>query len=308
MKVTALAGGVGAARFLWGLRHYLRPEDLTVIVNTGDDFEWMGLHVSPDLDTVTYTLAGTANPDTGWGLQGDTFTCLQRLERLGGDSWFRVGDLDLATHLYRTCQLRSGAGLASVTRSLALALGACATILPMTESFVRTRVHTAEGALEFQDYFVRRKAAPQVTGLTFQDIEAASPGPGVLEALETAAAILICPSNPFISIEPILAVPGIRKGLRRFAGPRLAVSPIIGGRAVKGPAAKMMGELGHEVSALGVARIYQDLVDILVLDREDEALRVAIELLGLKVLAADTLMSSPEAQKRLARQVLEMIR
>jgi LPPG:FO 2-phospho-L-lactate transferase len=308
MRVTALAGGVGAARFLWGLKHYLGPEELSVIVNTGDDFEWMGLHVSPDLDTITYTLAGIANPETGWGLKGDTFACLQRLVRLGGDDWFRVGDLDLTTHLYRTCQLRSGAGLASVTRSLALALGARAMILPMTECVVPTRVHTAEGTLEFQDYFVRRKAAPQVTGFTFQDIESASPGPGVLEAVETAAAILICPSNPFVSIEPILAVPGIRTGLRQFPGPKLAVSPIIGGRAVKGPAAKMMRELGHEVSALGVARIYQGLIDIFVLDREDEALRGAVESLGLKVFAADTFMDSPETRKRLARQVLEMIR
>jgi LPPG:FO 2-phospho-L-lactate transferase len=290
------------------LKHYLGPEDLTVIVNTGDDFEWMGLHVSPDLDTITYTLAGIANSETGWGLREDTFACLQRLMRLGGDSWFLVGDLDLATHLYRTRQLRSGAGLASVTRSLALALGAHATILPMTESLVPTRVHTAEGTLEFQDYFVRRKAGPQVTGLTFQDIETASPGPGVLAALEAAAAIFICPSNPFISIGPILAVPGVRTALLRFSGPKLAISPIIGGRAVKGPAAKMMKELGHEVSALGVARIYQGLVDILVLDRNDEALRVPVESLDLKVFTADTFMDSPETQKRLAWQTLEMIR
>jgi LPPG:FO 2-phospho-L-lactate transferase len=290
------------------LKHYLSPEELTVIVNTGDDFEWMGLHVSPDIDTITYTLAGIANPERGWGLSGDTFACLQRLERLGGDSWFLVGDLDLATHLYRTGQLRSGIGLASVTRSLALALGVRSTILPMTENFVPTLVHTAEGTLEFQDYFVRRKAAPQVTGFTFQDIETASPGPGVLEAAETAAAILICPSNPFISIEPILAVPGIRKGLLRFPGPKVAVTPIIGGRAVKGPAAKMMKDLRHEVSALGVARMYQGLVDTFVLDRTDEALRVPVESLGLKVFAADTFMDSPETQKRLACQVLEMIK
>lgn len=307
MKIVALAGGVGAAKFLSGLIEVVPSEDLTVIVNTGDDFRWMGLYVCPDLDTVTYTLADLANPDTGWGVRGDTFRCLKRLKELGGESWFRIGDLDLATHLFRTECLRNGHSLSEVTAAICATHGIRCRILPMTESPVPTIVHTDEGILGFQDYFVRRKCQPRVRGFTFKGIEQSRPAPGVMEALASAGAVVVCPSNPFISIGPILAVPGIRDAIRRAEATVAAVSPVVGGRAIKGPTAAMLGQLGHEVSAAGVAALYADILDAFILDRRDEMLRSRISDLDLAVRTAETVMDSAKARVELARTVLEML-
>jgi LPPG:FO 2-phospho-L-lactate transferase len=307
MRLVALAGGVGAAKLLLGLTRLLRPDELTVVVNTGDDFTWMGLHVSPDLDTVSYTLAGMAHRARGWGLEGDTFRCLGRLEKLGAESWFAVGDADLATHIFRTECLRRGLGLAETTARIAGALGVPAAILPMSEQPVATIVNTADGPIDLQDYFVRRRCAPPVAGFSFRGIEQALPGPGVIEAMHAATAIVICPSNPFISIGPILAVPGLRQALRQAGAAKLAVTPVISGQAVKGPTCKMMTELNLEPSARTVAKMYGDLVNLFVLDIRDEPLREAVEGFGLRVVTADTLMESDDAKERLARNVLEVL-
>ncbi len=306
MKIVALAGGVGAAKFLSGLVRILPPEDLTVVVNTGDDFYWMGLYVCPDLDTITYTLAGLANPQTGWGVRGDTFQALDRLKALGCDTWFRVGDIDLATHLYRTEQLQGGTTLTAVTHQISTQNGIRCRILPMTDSSVPTLVHTDEGTLLFQDYFVRRRCEPSVISFTFHGIEKAVPAPGVLEALEPATGIIICPSNPFISIGPILAVPGLREALRKAPAKVVAITPIIAGEAVKGPTAAMLDQLGLKVSATGVASLYRDLLDFFVLDHRDEKLQSEIGAMGLHVRCADTLMVSDAARIGLARSVLEI--
>ena len=215
MKVVALAGGVGAAKFLSGLIEIVPPEDLTIIVNTGDDFLWMNLFICPDLDTVTYTLARLSNLETGWGVQGDTFRCLDRLQQIGCETWFRIGDLDLATHLFRTDRMRNGRSLSEVTREICARNGIQCRILPMTDSPVPTQIHTDQGVLAFQEYFVRRKCEPAVKGISFEGAELSRPAPGALEALVSAAAIIVCPSNPFISIGPILAVPGIRDAVRQ---------------------------------------------------------------------------------------------
>jgi|SRR5688572_1981875 len=305
MKIVALAGGVGAAKFLSGLVRVIPPENLTIIVNTGDDFRWQGLHISPDLDTITYTLAGLSNPETGWGIRGDTFHCLSRLKALGCDTWFQVGDRDLATHVYRTDRLRVGIGLSEVTDCIRKMNGIEARVLPMTDSFVPTQVHTDEGTMHLQDYFVRRKCEPRVSGFTFQGIEASKPAPGVLESLGDASAVIVCPSNPFISINPILAVPGVRASLRHPTV--IAVSPIIAGRAIKGPTAAMLAQMGHEVSAVSVAEMYRDFVDTFVLDHQDAALQNRITTLGMKARIADTLIDNDEARIALARSVLEMV-
>ena len=305
MKLVALAGGVGAAKFLSGLVRVLPPEVLTIIVNTGDDFRWQGLHISPDLDTIIYTLAGLSNPETGWGIQGDSFHCLARLKALGCDTWFQVGDRDLATHIYRTDRLRSGTSLTEVTYCLRRMNGVEARVLPMTDSFVPTQVHTDEGAMHLQEYFVRRKCEPRVTGFTFQGIEAAKPAPGVLEAIGAASTIIVCPSNPFISVNPILAVPGVRESLRHRTV--IAVSPIIAGRSIKGPTAVMLAQMGHEVSAVSVAEMYRDFADIFVLDHLDAALQTRVSSLGMKARIAATLIDSDEAKIALARSVLEMV-
>lgn len=307
MKVVALAGGVGAAKLLSGMARAMPPEDLTVVVNTGDDFYWMGLFVCPDLDTVTYTLADKDNPQTGWGVRGDTFRALERLQELGGDTWFRVGDVDLATHLYRTEQLSCGLSLTAVTQRIAQRNGIRCRILPMTDAPVPTLVETNEGTLLFQDYFVRRQCAPSVVGFTSRSIEKARPSPGVLEALEESSAIIICPSNPFISIGPILSVPGLREALRQVPAKILAVTPLIGGRAIKGPAAAMLEQMGLDVSALSVAKLYQDFLDIFVLDQRDKALASRIASLGMQVRTADTLMNSNEDRLALAQVLLAMV-
>ncbi len=304
-QIVALAGGVGAARFLEGLTGVVSPKRILIIGNTGDDAEIHGLHVSPDLDTVMYTLAGLNDPKRGWGLRGDTFTCLKALGALGADVWFQLGDRDLATHIYRTVRLRDGAPLSRVTRELARRLGVESALTPVTDHRLRTLIETARGRLEFQTWFVRRRARDRITGLVFDGATESRPAPGVLDAIASAEGIIICPSNPLISIGPMLAVPGVREALREARAPVAAVSPIVGGRALKGPAAAMMKSLRMRVSPLGVAEFYKDLLDVMVLDRADKLLAPRIELMGIRGVVTATVMSSIARKRALARATLQ---
>lgn len=306
MKITVLAGGVGAARFLAGLVRCVDPADVTAICNVGDDLEWHALHVSPDIDTVLYTLAGREG-DEGWGIRGDGTVTLDALRELGGDAWFRIGDRDLATHLRRTAILRAGGTLSAATATLARALGLRTVVLPVTDDPHPTMVLTGEGELPFQEYFVRRRAHDEVRGFRFPGAAEATPAPGVLDALAGADVVAIAPSNPFVSIGPLLEVAGVRDALASADGHRVAVSPIVGGQAVKGPAAAMLRSLGHEVSAVGVARLYRGLVDTFVLDAVDAALVPAVAALGLRAVAVDTMMRGEEGRERVARAVLEAV-
>ncbi len=303
-SIVALAGGVGAARFLDGLVRLVPPRALHIICNTGDDAEIHGLHVSPDIDTVLYTLAGISDPERGWGIAGDTFHCLARLGGLGAETWFQLGDRDLATHLYRTERLRQGATLSSVTRELAAAMGVKATVTPMSDQRLRTRILTPRGGLEFQTWFVKRRSRDRVLQVRLAGAESARPAPGLLEAIRDASAIVVCPSNPIISIGPILRVPGIREALRHAAAPIAAISPIVAGRALKGPAARMMKTMGLEASARQVALLYRDFLDVFILDRADERQAGRIEALGIRVVVADTIMTNLAHKKELARTVL----
>lgn len=304
IRCVALSGGVGGARLSHGLAQALPPGSLTVVVNTGDDFDHLGLRICPDLDTVLYTLAGLAHEEQGWGLAGETFAAMEMLERYGGPTWFRLGDRDLATHLERTRLLAEGLGLAEVTRRLAHALGLTARVLPMCEEPVATRVRTSEGnLLDFQDWFVRRAQQDAIAAVEFEGIERARPGPGVGEALADADLVVLCPSNPFVSLAPILAVPGLALG----PGRKVAVSPILGGQAVKGPAAAMLRSLGHEVSAMGVARLYAGVVDAFVLDEVDLGLASEVERLGMQALVMPTMMKGPEGRLALAERLLERV-
>lgn len=302
-RVTVLAGGVGGAKLAHGMAR--AGADLTVVVNTGDDTCLHGLAISPDLDTVTYTLAGIVNPATGWGLADETFHALDAMRRLGEDTWFQLGDRDLATHIVRTARLRAGATLSTVTADIATHLGIEARVLPMTDDPVATLVDTPEGRLGFQEYFVGRRHDIPVTGLTYDGADRAQPAPGVLAAIASADLVVLAPSNPLLSIAPVLAVPGIRDALAATGARRVAVSPIIGGRALKGPAAAVLDSLGHEVSAVGVARIYQGLIDTMCLDDRDTDLASALESLGLTADVTDTLMPDADARERLARHLLQ---
>ena len=312
--ITVLCGGVGAARFLAGLVRVVPPADITAIVNTGDDTVLHGLTISPDLDTVTYTLAGAIDPERGWGLSGETWAAMGALERYGAvrpagssaaGTWFSLGDRDLATHLYRTHRLGEGAPLSTVTAEITRAWGLAVRLLPMTDDPVRTKVAVAgEGEIGFQEYFVGRQHAVAITGVRFAGIETARPGPGVIDALETAAVIVVAPSNPVVSIGPLLAVAGVRERLVARRDDVVAVSPIIGGKALKGPADRMLGELGVPVSAAGVARWYRDVAGTLVIDTEDEALAADVEAQGVRGVVTDTIMSTPERAAALARTVL----
>ena len=302
MKVVALAGGVGGARLADGLYRRLLPGTLTVIVNTGDDFRHFGLQICPDLDTVCYTLAGMANPQTGWGRTGETWQVMESVARLGGPTWFRLGDRDLGTHLERTRLLASGRSLSEVTRQFCQAWGIMATVLPMSDQPVATKVMTDRGELDFQHYFVELQCQPAVRGFRFAGVERARPAPGVLQALEAADLVVICPSNPWVSIDPILAVPGLSTGLG--GRPVIAVSPIVGGRAIKGPAAKMYRELGIEPSPVAVAGHYHPWLAGLVLDQVDAGLAAEIEALGVSVLVTDTIMKNAAGRERLARETL----
>jgi len=305
VKVVVLAGGVGGARLAFGFYRALAPEDLTIVVNTGDDFEHLGLRISPDVDTVTYTLAGIANRETGWGIAGDSFEALAALERVGGPAWFRLGDRDLATHLQRTALLSQGLRLTRVTARICESLGVRARVLPMTDDSVATKVVTADGEIDFQDYFVRQRCEPIVRSIRFDGMETAHPTPEVTEALSAADGVVIAPSNPFVSVEPILALPQVRGLLA--TKPSLAVSPIVGGRAIKGPAAKMMGELGLDVSPVGIARRYAGLIGGFVMDEQDAPLGSEVGSLGLEVAVAQTVMRSDEEREALARVCLALL-
>lgn len=304
MKITALAGGIGASKFLVGLAKLLPPENVTVISNTGDDIELFGLRISPDIDTLTYTLAGVINEATGWGIAGDTFETLRWIARYSQTQWFNLGDRDLATHIYRTDQLRAGRTLTEVTDQIRRSLGVGSTILPMTDAYTPTRVVTDEGEMHFQEYFVRRRCEPRVREIRFDNIESATPANGATSAILEADRVIVCPSNPFISIGPILAVPGLRDALKQTRAKVIAITPIIEGRALKGPAADMLRDLGYEVSARAVAELYSDFVDLFVLDEADAAIKPAVEALGLRVVASNTIMRTLEDKQRLAETVL----
>lgn len=306
-RILALAGGVGGAKLALGLAHVLPPDELTVAVNTADDFEHLGLSICPDLDTVMYTLAGVANPETGWGRRDESWTVMDAVGALGGETWFRLGDKDLATHIERTRRLRAGESLSSVMRDLGGRLGVKPAMVPMSDDPVRTMVTTVDrGELAFQDWFVRLRCEPVVKSVRFAGAETAKPHPALIET-KGLRGLIVCPSNPFVSVAPILALPGVRASIERATVPRIAVTPIVGGQAIKGPAAKMLAELGHDVSALGVARYYKGWVDGFVLDAQDKALAAPIEALGLKVRVADTMMRNDRDKRRLAAEVLEFV-
>jgi LPPG:FO 2-phospho-L-lactate transferase len=304
-SVVALSGGIGGAKLALGLYRVLPPGALTVIANTGDDFEHLGLSVSPDLDTLLYTLAGLDNPETGWGRRGETWTFMSALETLGGETWFKLGDGDLATHVERTRRLRAGDSLSAITRDFRRRLGIMARLLPMSDDPVRTRLFTDEGWLDFQDYFVRRGSAPVVREIVFSGAEAARPHPDFLAALasDDLRLVVICPSNPLISIDPILSLPGVRGALRARRAPAVAVSPLIGGKAVKGPTAKMMAELGLPADATAVARHYGDILDHYVLDEAD---RHSVAGIDPATTVTRTLMETLADRDALARAVLAL--
>ncbi|MEZ5785648.1 MAG: 2-phospho-L-lactate transferase [Xanthobacteraceae bacterium] len=304
-RVLALAGGVGGAKLAAGLAALL-GERLTVLVNTGDDFEHLGLHISPDLDTVVYTLAGIANPATGWGLAGETWIFMEQIERLGGPTWFRLGDRDLATHVVRTERLRHGDTLTAITADLCRAFNVRPTVLPMTDDCVRTIVHSGDQTIAFQDYFVRQQCAPVVSGISFKGAASARINPHLddLEHGDAPLVIILCPSNPWLSIDPILAVPDMRSRLKAFGAPIVAVSPIVGGRAIKGPSAKIMRELGLQPSAAAVARHYAGLVDGFIIDHLDAASGDDIAAPGIAVHTAPTVMRTTEDRVALARECL----
>jgi LPPG:FO 2-phospho-L-lactate transferase len=303
MNIVALAGGVGGAKLADGLQRVV-GEALTVIVNTGDDFELHGLYISPDLDTVMYTLAGMVNPETGWGIAGDTFNTLEMISDYGEAAWFKLGDRDLATHILRTRMLYEGRTLTQVTRALSDALGVRATILPMTDERVATMVETIEGELTFQEYFVHRRWQPVVKSVRFMGIQEACPSTEALRAIDHADAIVLCPSNPFVSIEPILSLQGMRELVRISKATKIAVSPIVGGQAIRGPAAKMFRELGVEPSATAVARRYAGLVNAFVVDKVDEHETHGLAALGMQVLVSETVMASVADRERVGREIV----
>jgi LPPG:FO 2-phospho-L-lactate transferase len=305
--ITVLAGGVGGARFLRGLSRRTDPDRLAIIGNTGDDEEFFGLHVAPDLDTVLYTLTGQADPDRGWGLAGETFACLGALGRLGEPTWFQLGDRDLATHLWRTERLRAGWPLSRVTRDLGRHHGLRPALLPMTDDRVRTFVHTEHGRLAFQSYLVRRRGRGRVRRIEIAGASTARPAPGVLDVLARSRAIVIAPSNPLVSVGPILAVPAIRRAIARRRAPSAAICPLVGGRPIRGPLHRMLRGLGLEVSPRGVARLYAGLVDLFVLDAADARWAPAVHALGMRVLVTDTVMHSPAHAGRLAAAVLRTL-
>jgi LPPG:FO 2-phospho-L-lactate transferase len=298
MKIVALAGGVGGAKLAHGLAQILPPEDITIIVNTGDDFEHLGLYICPDLDTVCYTLAGLANPETGWGRVDESWQAIANIEKLGGPNWFRLGDQDLATHIERTRRLKDGHSLSQITRDFCTAWGVKHTVLPMSDQPVRTIVETDEGDLAFQEYFVHRHCEPRVKGFRFEGVDSAKPTAGARAAIQSADAIIICPSNPWVSVDPILRV------ISKIDKPVVAVSPIIGGLTVKGPAAKMYAELGILPSALAVANHYRDILHGFVLDTVDAHL---VEKIPVQTLVTDTLMKSIADRARLAQDVLHFV-
>src|ERR1700742_558134 len=306
LRIAALAGGVGASKLLLGLYDVMDPADLTAIMNTGDDITLHGLKISPDLDIVTYTLAGIIDPEKGWGFRGETFHLLKRLAVFGRINWFNLGDRDLATHIHRTAMLADGKTLTDAAESIRIALGVKSRIIPMCNEPVPTIIESNEGALHFQEYLVKRRAEPIVKSIRFDSVEHAKPAPGVLEAIRDADRIIICPSNPLISIGPILAVAGIREALRERRESVVAVCPIVGGKSLKGPSDKMLAELGHEASAKGVANLYADFTGTFVIDLADESQRAAVESFGLKLAVIQKVMQSRSDKRKLARAVLTL--
>ncbi len=317
MKVCAIAGGVGSARFCAGLVRVIDPRELTIVVNTGDDERVRGLLVCPDIDTVMYHLSGSTEWDRGWGLHGESFTADERYRELAGragvadtdlQDWFALGDRDLATHMLRARLLDTGHTLAEATAALARALGIAARVLPITNDELRTVLTIASGEqLDFQEYFVHRHQADEVSAVTYTGAGAARPAPGVVEAITSADVVLIPPSNPVLSIGPPLAIPGVREAIEQAPGVRVAVSPIVGGRALKGPADRILASLGHEVSPVGVARMYQGLVGAFVLDAVDAMLASSVASLGMRAIVCDTIMSGPEEAARVAKDVLDHV-
>lgn len=306
--ITTLAGGVGAARFLQGLVQVVPPASVTALVNTGDDFELHGLHIAPDLDIVTCTLAGLIDETQGWGIAGDSFACLEWLGRLGGPTWFNLGDRDLALHIRRTALLRAGATLSQVAEQFRQTLGVAVRILPMSDQRVPTHIRTPAGEFHFEEYMVERRAQDEVLGVRFVGIEAAASAPGLLATLHAAEAVLLAPSNPVVSIGPILALPGVRAALRTTRAPVVGISPIVGGRAIKGPAVPLLRAVGAEASAVGVARLYADFLDVLVIDQVDSGLQGQVEALGVRAVVTDTIMRGPAEKAALAQVALEAAR
>lgn len=297
---------MGAARFLAGLTRVFPPEKTTVIVNTGDDLEYLGAYISPDIDIVTYTLAGIVDPENGWGIKSDTYNCMDQLDRYSAETWFRIGDRDFATHLLRTAYLQQGFSLSEVTEKVRTLLGVKVRILPMSNERVATRIKTSSGMLDFQEYFVKRKFSDQVIDITYEGAAQASPTEAVLTALKKSDAIILCPSNPILSIGPMLAIPKIREALGRSNGKIVGVSPIVGGKALKGPLDRVMGSLGLEVSPYGVAQLYRGFLDGFVIDDVDKSSRSKIERLGMRVTTTNTIMNSDEAKARLAQDTITL--
>jgi LPPG:FO 2-phospho-L-lactate transferase len=305
-KITALAGGVGAAKLLLGLYQEMDPRDLTIIVNTGDDIVLHSLKISPDLDIVTYTLAGVVDRKKGWGLRVETFHALQHLAAFGRPNWFNLGDRDLATHIHRTAMLAAGKTLSEAAVAIGIALGVKSRILPMSDSPIPTIIESNEGPLHFQEYLVKRRTEPVVKGVYFEGVESAQPAPGVIEAIREADRILICPSNPLISIGPILAVPQIRDELRAHKEKVFAVCPIVGGKSLKGPSDKMLAQLGHKPTAWGVAKLYADFTGTFIIDPADKSQFAAIAALGVKVAILPTIMKTLAGKRKLARALLAL--
>jgi len=306
VKVTALAGGVGASKLLLGLYEVMDPRELTIIVNTGDDIVLHGLKISPDLDIVTYTLAGIVDSAKGWGFRGETFHALKRLAHFGRANWFNLGDRDLATHIHRTAMLAEGKSLSQAAESIRIALGVKSRILPMSDDGVPTIIDSNEGPLHFQEYLVKRRAEPVVRGVRFVGVESARPAPGVLEAIATADRIIICPSNPLISIGPILAVPHVRDQLRANKRKVFAVCPIVGGKSLKGPSDKMLAQLHHAPTALGVAKLYADFTDTFIIDPADRKQAAPIARMGMRVVILPTVVKTRAQKRKLARALLSL--
>ena len=304
--VLALAGGVGGAKLALGLALLLDPGELVVCVNTGDDETFYGLHVSPDLDTIMYTLSGLSNEETGWGVGGDTFTALEMLGKFGADTWFNLGDRDFATHIRRTQLLADGKTLSEVTHELNQSLGVTQLVVPMSDDSVKTVLVTDEGELPMQRYFVGRRAEPKIFEVRYLGADTATAAPGFQDALARAGMLVMCPSNPYLSLGPILAIPAVRKRIRAFPGKKICVSPIVGGDAVKGPAGKIMGELGKEVSCVQVAREYLDICDVLVIDVQDEALAPQIQEMGITPVVTSTIMKTSQDKIALAKEILTL--
>jgi len=305
--ITALAGGVGAARFLEGLIRVVEDEKISVIVNTGDDIEICGLHISPDIDTIIYTLAGIVDDEKGWGIKGDTFHCLEALKRYGYDKWFMLGDCDLATHIYRTSLLKKGMKLSEVIDKERIALGVKAKIIPMTDDKVGTIMITDKGDMHFQEYLVKRKAQDKILQVMFKGIEKARPAPRVINSIREARGIIVCPSNPIVSIGTILSVPEVRESLKETKAKIVGISPLIAGAPVKGPADKLMSSMAVEVSAYGVAKLYRDFLDVFIIDNLDVSLKEKIEALGIKVFVTDTIMRGLKEKMELAKVALNAI-